>query len=357
MKLRSKKNLGVFLLPCVLLAFPAFAHATENTTTTAPAAAQTTDKKVNYDEEMQKAKAAGYSEEQFKQIMNMPDVAGETSVSPAKLDASLLRRSSSKQSQVVNEAMKYLGVPYVWGGTTPAGFDCSGLIQYAYRAVGINLPRVTYQQEYEGQDVSLNALQPGDLLFYGPRGATYHIGMYIGNGQMIHAPQPGDVVKVIDMQYFMPSFARRVIDEPDTPAVPQVNPKAGPMYRLYNPNSGEHFYTSGEGERDSLTSQGWQMEGTAWTAPESGDSVYRLYNPNAGDHHYTTNANEKDALVKAGWNYEGVSWYSSGDKTLLRLYNPQAKGAGSHHYTLNTGEKDNLVRQGWQDEGKAWQGK
>ncbi|WP_159723295.1 NlpC/P60 family protein [Enterococcus sp. CSURQ0835] len=356
MKLSSKKNLGALLLPCLLLALPAFAHADETTTIT-PAPTAVEQKSVNQDEELKKAKAAGYSEEQFKKIMEMPNVAGTTEIPVAKLAPQILQRTSSKQSQVVNEALKYLGVPYVWGGTTPAGFDCSGLMQYAYRATGINISRVTYTQEYEGTEVSLNALEPGDLLFYGARGSTHHVAMYIGNGQMIHAPQPGDVVKVIEMKYFMPSFARRIIDEPDAPAVPGVNPKAGPMHRLYNPNSGEHFYTSTDAERDNLTGQGWQLEGTAWTAPEAGAPVYRLYNPNAGDHHYTMNSNERDMLQKAGWNYEGISWYSDGDKTLLRVYNPQAKGAGAHHYTLSGGEKAALLAKGWKDEGSAWNGK
>ena len=65
------------------------------------------------------------------------------------------------------------------------------------------------------------------------------------------------------------------------------------MYRLYNPNSGEHFYTSNKAERNHLANIGWKYEGGAWLAPSTGDPVYRLYNPNSGDHHYTTNPEEK----------------------------------------------------------------
>ena len=85
--------------------------------------------------------------------------------------------------------------------------------------------------------------------------------------------------------------------------------------------------------------------------------VYRLYNPNAGDHHYTTSAAEKDNLVKVGWRYEGIGWYSTGNEgqPLYRLYNPNAK-AGSHHYTTNAAERDNLKKLGWRDEGIAWYG-
>lgn len=73
------------------------------------------------------------------------------------------------------------------------------------------------------------------------------------------------------------------------------------MHRLYNPNSGEHFYTANTNEKNHLVKVGWKSEGIGWTAPNSGNAVYRLYNKNAGDHHYTMNANEKNHLVKVGW--------------------------------------------------------
>ena len=92
---------------------------------------------------------------------------------------------TAQQQKVVQEANKYLGVPYVSGGNTPKGFDCSGLTQYVYsHAVNISLPRVTTAQEKVGSEVSLNSLQPGDLLFYGMRGNTTHVGIYIGNNKM-----------------------------------------------------------------------------------------------------------------------------------------------------------------------------
>ena len=84
------------------------------------------------------------------------------------------------------------------------------------------------------------------------------------------------------------------------------------MYRVYNPNSGEHFYTQNVAEKNNLVSKGWKYEGIGWNGPTSGNPVYRLYNPNAGDHHYTLHAYEKDNLIKKGWRYEGISWYSLG---------------------------------------------
>ncbi len=130
--------------------------------------------------------------------------------------------------------------------------------------------------------------------------------------------------------------------------------KGSPIFRLYNPNSGEHFYTGSSYERNSLVAVGWQYEGIAWYCPSDGIPVYRVYNPNAGDHHYTTNKYEYDSLGKVGWNCEGVSSYAMDDGAeVYRLYNPNAK-AGAHHFTLSAYERDSLVKAGWKYEGVAW---
>lgn len=131
-----------------------------------------------------------------------------------------------------------------------------------------------------------------------------------------------------------------------------------PVYRLYNPNSGEHHYTLTEREKDYLSTVGWKYEGIAWQAPEhSITPVYRVYNPNGGDHHYTSQLKEKDFLVKAGWKYEGIAWYSDDSQgaPLYRLYNPNAK-TGSHHYTTSAQERDALQNFGWKYEGIGWYG-
>ena len=130
------------------------------------------------------------------------------------------------------------------------------------------------------------------------------------------------------------------------------------MYRLYNPNSGEHFYTAKAGEKDALVKVGWNYEGIGWNAPGSSiKPVYRLYNANAGDHHYTMKEKEKDVLVEAGWTYEGVGWYSDVNEgvPLYRQYNPNAV-SGSHNYTTNKKENDALVKLGWKEEGIGWYG-
>ncbi len=127
------------------------------------------------------------------------------------------------------------------------------------------------------------------------------------------------------------------------------------LHRLYNPNSGEHFFTTDLVELDYLVELGWDYEGNAWSSPAQGDTVYRLYNKNAGDHHYTLDEREKNELVRLGWTYEGEAWKASADGELevYRAYNPNAT-AGSHHFTLDANEIAFLSSVGWKDEGKAW---
>ena len=103
------------------------------------------------------------------------------------------RAPPSRYGGVVGIAMQYLGVPYVWGGASPSGFDCSGFIMYVYGQVGVSLPHHAASQYGSGSPVSRDALEPGDLVFFNGLG---HAGIYIGGGQFIHAPHTGDVVKI-----------------------------------------------------------------------------------------------------------------------------------------------------------------
>lgn len=127
------------------------------------------------------------------------------------------------------------------------------------------------------------------------------------------------------------------------------------MYRLYNPNSGEHFYTKDAGERNHLITSGWDSEGIGWVAPDNGEQVYRVYNANAGDHHYTMSLSERDHLVSVGWKNEGTGWFSDSARRapIYRAYNPNAK-AGSHNYSAHSSEQQGLISAGWQDEQVAW---
>lgn len=174
-----------------------------------------------------------------------------------------------------------------------------------------------------------------------------------------HSWDSGKVTKEATMKEAgIKTYTCTVCGATKTEEIPVLTETYVSMYRLYNPNSGEHFYTASEAEKNKLVNVGWRYEGVAWNAPKTSDiPVYRLYNPNAGDHHYTTSEKEKDNLVKVGWKYEGIGWYSTATdgQPLYRLYNPNAK-AGSHHYTTSAAERDNLKKLGWRDEGIAWYG-
>lgn len=117
--------------------------------------------------------------------------------------------NSATANSVIATAKQYLGVPYVWGGSTPSGFDCSGFTSYVYRSVGISLPRTSRAQQNVGTRISLSQVQPGDLVFRGS--PAYHVGIYIGGGQYIHAPQTGDVVKIAPFNPSKFSTASRVL--------------------------------------------------------------------------------------------------------------------------------------------------
>jgi cell wall-associated NlpC family hydrolase len=117
----------------------------------------------------------------------------------------------ASSNAVVAYASNFLGTPYKWGGTTPAGFDCSGFTQYVYRHFGISLGRTTRDQIYNGVGVSRDQLQPGDLVFYGKGGVPSHMGIYVGNGMYIHAPRTGDVIKISSYNRADYITARRVM--------------------------------------------------------------------------------------------------------------------------------------------------
>ena len=118
---------------------------------------------------------------------------------------------SAPTGDVVSIAAKYIGVPYVWGGKTPSGFDCSGFTSYVFReAYGIEIGGYTVPQENSGTQIAVSSAQAGDLIFWGSRGATYHVAIYVGGGQYIHAPAPGQTVTYSSYNLSGASFAVRV---------------------------------------------------------------------------------------------------------------------------------------------------
>lgn len=138
--------------------------------------------------------------------------ATATAAKPKKAKKSV--QATGDASAIVTLAEAQLGKNYVWGGTGANGFDCSGLTSYVYsKAAGVNIGRTTYDQVKQGASVSMKNLQPGDLLFWGSASAPYHVGIYVGNNQYIHAATPGQgVIKQSLSSYFYPSAAKRILN-------------------------------------------------------------------------------------------------------------------------------------------------
>jgi len=128
-----------------------------------------------------------------------------------------------------------------------------------------------------------------------------------------------------------------------------------PMFRMYDPNAGEHFYTGSELERDTLVTEGWNYEGVGFNYPAIGAPVYRLYNPVSGDHLYTMDEAEIAQKTAGDWHVEGVAFNSAPDTEVAqyRLWNPNAV-RGAWHFTSDAGERAMLISVGWQDQGIGW---
>ena len=112
--------------------------------------------------------------------------------------------------EVALRALSMIGTPYRYGGNGPENFDCSGLVQYIYRGVGIDVPRTAAEQYEASQRVDVNRLQPGDLLFFRINGRISHVAIYAGEGRFVHAPQTGRTVELrpIDDPYYGPRLVR-----------------------------------------------------------------------------------------------------------------------------------------------------
>ena len=131
--------------------------------------------------------------------------------------------------QAVAIAKRYLGIPYVWGGSTPTGgFDCSGLVMYVYKQLGITLDHYAAWQYLEGRRIAPDELQPGDLVFWEPKAdGPGHVGMYVGDGKMINAPHTGDVVRIVSIQGRSGTSAPSARSDRSTARAGACPPRAG----------------------------------------------------------------------------------------------------------------------------------
>jgi peptidoglycan DL-endopeptidase CwlO len=155
------------------------------------------------------AQARIVSERQAQVQATQDTVVGISAVTP---QSATVVAPPPTHGGVVAIAMSQLGTPYVWGGAAPGGFDCSGLVMWAYAQVGVSLPHSTYALYAMGVPISRDELQPGDLVFFDGVG---HVGIYIGGDQFIHAPHTGDVVKIssLDDPWYSAEYvgARRIL--------------------------------------------------------------------------------------------------------------------------------------------------
>ncbi|MFI6145524.1 C40 family peptidase [Streptomyces sp. NPDC051109] len=119
--------------------------------------------------------------------------------------------ATGSAAAIVNFARAQVGKAYISGGTGPSSFDCSGLVQAAYRQAGVTLPRVSQDQSTRGRSVSLSALQPGDILYWGASGSAYHVAIYVGGGKFVGAQNSGTGVVERSLSYDPPTGARRVL--------------------------------------------------------------------------------------------------------------------------------------------------
>ncbi|WP_313958049.1 LysM peptidoglycan-binding domain-containing protein [Ligilactobacillus agilis] len=178
-------------------------QATQATQTTQAA---TTTNQVAQTTSQTTSQPAAQTQTQTSQASQTTQTSQQTQASQAQVATP----SSYSVSALLSYAQTFTGVPYVLGGTTPAGFDCSGFTQYVFNHFGKNIGRTTYQQQYAGTKLAVSSAQPGDLLFWGAYGSAYHVGIYLGGSSYIAAPEPGESVSVKSFTYYQPSFAVHV---------------------------------------------------------------------------------------------------------------------------------------------------
>lgn len=216
--LRSSNNLSSVLLPGQTLTIndPTKTPATTTTQTTATtstatdtsSAATTTSTQAASSSASSQATATSSSSAATTTTNSTSQATQSTQATTTTSSQTATTSTASvSASSVISYAEQFVGVPYVLGGTSPSGFDCSGFVQYVYAHFGVSLPRTSEAQSTIGSAVSVSSAQPGDLLFWGGQGSAWHVGIYVGGSSYIAAPTTGQSVAVKSFQYFQPSFA------------------------------------------------------------------------------------------------------------------------------------------------------
>ncbi|WP_405979251.1 C40 family peptidase [Streptomyces sp. NBC_00158] len=136
---------------------------------------------------------------------------GSSAVTGSGSGSTASKPATGSAAAIIAFARAQIGKPYVLGSTGPTAYDCSGLVQAAYRQAGIKLDRVSQDQSMAGRSVSLNALQPGDIVYWGAKGSAYHVAIYSGNGKFIGAQNPSTGIVERSLSYDMPTGAVRVL--------------------------------------------------------------------------------------------------------------------------------------------------
>ena len=249
------------------------------------------------------------------------------------------------------------------------GTDCAGLGRlYAAAVEGVSVGSYPDMHSWDIADklrvrgwqvidFSEGAKQRGDILVrVDPKGGTGHVVIYLGDGRIVGAEGDWDGKRgdssgreICERSYYSYGY-KYIVRLPEGAGKVSIEKVDNAVYRLYNPNAGQHLFTASHSEAESLASIGWEYEGVAFKVG-SGYRIYRLYNPFTGAHMLTASSYEGMSLAVLGWVVESVAFYAGGSVQVYRVYNP---GNGDHVFTTSSEECDNLLSVGWADEGIAF---